>query len=118
MRGGKQILLVSSEKAGLSVPFAEYPILIRPDDLTSNADHFASASTQWLETTGSEARRQQGRNEAQRLLALGENRAAVVAAVAMLERELVHSTRVRFDGATSCWSDPTVAEGDGSGAQR
>ena len=81
------VLLVQPDSAPSSVGLQARHILRRPADLTSTADEFAEAFRRWL-LYRLESDDRQEENEAERLLAAGEPRAALVAAVARLERQL------------------------------
>jgi hypothetical protein len=59
---------------------------VRPANLTDSSNQFVSEFANWLASRIDSVRRDE--NEAERLLSLGEYRAAVVAAVSSLERAL------------------------------
>lgn len=93
MEGANPVLLIRGEKSPLPTPFQDRFTLTRPNDLTNAAEPFVDAFSQWLATV-TETRPRQDLDEADRLLALGETRAAVVAAVSQLEWQLA----ARVDG--------------------
>lgn len=83
----REILVVVSE-ATQGRPFLDlrYKQVIRPADLTDSSERFIGHFANWLASRIESVQRDD--NEAERLLSLGEWRAAVIAVVSSLERAL------------------------------
>jgi hypothetical protein len=96
-RGSARVLLVTEDPDRLPADLRQMNLVQRPDVLAENVEPFLETLLQWFSTMSQEFSPRQER-EPQRLIDAGEFRAAVIAAVTLLETVL----RERIGKRTSC----------------
>jgi SIR2-like domain len=87
----EDVLLIADQGTAIPADIEGYQIIIRPQDLTEAADALAPKIEIWFHDRSGRIAGYRGESEPERLIAAREYRAALIAAVAMLEDRMARS---------------------------